>query len=252
MKWDNSFLQFWARRCCLCPGSGGGPWVAVTGILWQPLLVFGWASQAHPQVIPARSIRATFLPPLTAQRHSELTPLPSYPVSIHHPALFFVCPAPGPSIRLMKSLPTALPVLQVFWSFWPNTLCVSHGSLGRRWRKPQAASAVASGSPSVLGLDMQTWKLRAVGDLQANQASPCFTTRELRSRWSDLPRGHVACYVESPSHLISSSLCLSRFTPLLGVSGETVNINVHGDLPDPGITPVSPALQADSLPSEPT
>lgn len=32
-----------------------------------------------------------------------------------------------------------------------------------------------------MGLDTQTWKLRAVGDLQASQASPCFTTRELRS-----------------------------------------------------------------------
>lgn len=76
-----------------------------------------WPSVTSPsQGTPARSIRGTFLPRLTPQRRLELTLLPSYPVSPHHPALIFECPAPGPSIRLMKSLPTALPVLWVFWS----------------------------------------------------------------------------------------------------------------------------------------
>ena len=32
---------------------------------------------------------------------------------------------------------------------------------------------------------------------------------------------------------------------------ELLTIPFSGDLPDPGIKPVSPALQADSLPSEP-
>lgn len=34
--------------------------------------------------------------------------------------------------------------------------------------------AVASSS---VGLDTQTWKLRAAGDLQANQFSPCSRTK---------------------------------------------------------------------------
>ena len=33
---------------------------------------------------------------------------------------------------------------------------------------------------------------------------------------------------------------------------ETVGMATGGDLPDPGIEPASPALQADSLPTEPS
>ena len=89
------------------------------------------------------------------------------------------------------------------------------------------------------------------------------TSRSVLRLKSIDPRQHICCYKRKKEMLVTQSH-LTLYDPWTGVCQAPLSMGFSrqeywsgfpfpspGDLPDPGMEPGSPAVQADSLPSEP-
>lgn len=124
--------------------------------------------------------------PLPASwRHLKLIPLPCTQSPATIKLSSFCSLLLSPLFCWWSHCPLLFLFCHVSWSLWPNKhLCVLPPQPREEMKKILAVGAAASFS--VLGLDTRIWKPRPVWYRQANQASPCFIIKKLRSRWGHL------------------------------------------------------------------